>query len=134
MVLGCYYLIAPLRQRHEIGAGGQIRGAIEVAGRDEGIDELAAAMALSFADGLLAMLSQIASTALLTAYLLVGFAVLHVITLPSGGRVWWLSAAYLSVAFLGWPALLIVMLGLIDGTVGLRRRFSGRTGPPTLTT
>jgi hypothetical protein len=95
---------------------------------------LAAAMVFSFADGLLAMLSQIASAALLSAYLLVGFAVLHVITLSSGGRVWWLSAAYLSVAFLGWPALLIVMLGLIDGTIGLRRRFSGRTGPPTLST
>ncbi|MFN7951797.1 MAG: hypothetical protein U0610_08710 [bacterium] len=34
--------IAPLHQRHEIGTGGQIRGAIEVAGRDEGVDELAA--------------------------------------------------------------------------------------------
>ena len=95
---------------------------------------LAAAMALSFADGLLAMLSQIASAALLTAYLLVGFAVLHVITLTSGARMWWLSAAYLSVAILGWPALLIVMLGLIDGPIGLRRRFSGRAGPPTLST
>ena len=29
---------------------------------------------------------------------------------------------------------MIVMLGLIDGPIGLRRRFSGRTGPPTLTT
>lgn len=95
---------------------------------------LAVALVLSFTDGLLAMLSQIASAALLMAYLLVGFAVLHVITLATGGRMWWLMAAYLSVAVLGWPALLVVMLGLIDGVIGLRQRFANRTGPPTLST
>ncbi len=93
---------------------------------------LAAALALSFAGGLLGMLSQIASAALLMAYLLVGFAVLHVATQSSGGRWWWLMAAYGAVVVFGWPALLVVILGLLEGAIGLRKRFATRAKPPTL--
>ncbi|MDQ8729870.1 hypothetical protein [Bradyrhizobium sp. LHD-71] len=93
---------------------------------------LAATLALSFTSGLLAMLSQIASAALLTAYMLVGFAVLHVITQSSSARLLWLIAAYGGVVILGWPALIIVMLGLLEGAIGLRRRFAGRAKPPSL--
>jgi hypothetical protein len=95
---------------------------------------LAAALALSFAGGLVGMLSQIASAALLMAYLLVGFAVLHVITQSSGGRFWWLMAAYSTVVIFSWPALLVVLLGLLDAAIGLRRRFSNRSKPPPLST
>lgn len=93
---------------------------------------LAAALALSFMGGLLGMLSQIASAALLMAYLLIGFAVLHVITQSSGGRWWWLTAAYGAVIIFGWPALIMVILGLLDAAIGLRRRFAANTKPPTL--
>lgn len=93
---------------------------------------LAVALALSFASGLAAMLGQIVSSALLMAYVLVGFAVLHVMTQASSGRWWWLMAAYGSVLIFGWPSLIMAMLGLLDNAIGLRRRFSNRATPPTL--
>lgn len=93
---------------------------------------LAVALALSFASGLVAMLGQIVSSALLMAYMLVGFAVLHVMTQASSGRWWWLMAAYGSVLIFGWPSLIMAMLGLLDNAIGLRRRFSNRATPPTL--
>jgi hypothetical protein len=93
---------------------------------------LAIALALSFASGLLAMLAQIASSALLVAYMFVGFAVLHLAAQVSAGRWWWLMAAYGSVLIFGWPSLIVAMLGLLDGAFGLRRRLSNRAKPPTL--
>lgn len=93
---------------------------------------LAIALALSFASGLIAMLAQIASSALLVAYMFVGFAVLHVAAQASSGRWWWLMAAYGAVLIFGWPSLVVAMLGLLDGAFGLRRRFSNRAKPPTL--
>jgi hypothetical protein len=89
---------------------------------------LAAMLALSFADGLIGMLAQMASAALLLAYLFVGFAVLHVITRSSG---WWLIAAYCAILILGWPLFLVLVLGLLDGALGLRRRFGNASKPPT---
>jgi hypothetical protein len=90
---------------------------------------LAAALALSFAGGLIGMLSQMVSAALLLAYLFVGFAVLHVITQSS---TWWLIAAYCAILLLVWTLVLVLMLGLIDGPLGLRRRFANTAKPPTL--
>lgn len=89
---------------------------------------LAAVLALSFAGGLTGMLAQMASAALLLAYLFVGLAVLHVITQSSS---WWLIAAYCAILILGWPLVLVLMLGLIDGTFGLRRRFGNSAKPPS---
>jgi Predicted membrane protein (DUF2232) len=91
---------------------------------------LAAALALSFVGGMVGIIAQIASAALLMAYLLVGFAVLHVVTQTSRGRSWWLMAAYSAVVIFGWPALLLVALGLLDTAIGLRRRYPGRPRPP----
>jgi hypothetical protein len=90
---------------------------------------LAGALALSFVGGLIGMLSQMVSAALLLAYLFVGFAVLHVITQSSS---WWLIAAYCAILLLVWTLLLVLMLGLIDGPLGLRRRFRNSATPPTL--
>jgi hypothetical protein len=90
---------------------------------------LAVALALSFAGGLIGMLSQMVSAAMLLAYLFVGFAVLHVITQSS---TWWLIAAYCAILLLVWTLLLVLMLGLIDGPLGLRRRFANTASPPTL--
>jgi hypothetical protein len=31
-----------------------------------------------------------------------------------------------------WPVVLVAMLGLLEGTLGLRRRFANSVKPPTL--
>lgn len=92
---------------------------------------LAAVLALSFAGGLPAMVAQIVSAALLVAYTFVGFAVLHIITLFTSGRPIWLGLAYAGVVMFGWPALLMALLGLIDGVIGLRARLAKRQPPPS---
>jgi hypothetical protein len=93
---------------------------------------LAAALLLSFAGGLPAIVAHIVGAALLTAYTLVGFAVLHAVTRPGSGRWGWRLAAYALIVLVIWPVVLVAMLGLLEGTVGLRRRFANRVKPPTL--
>jgi hypothetical protein len=92
---------------------------------------LAAALLLSFAGGLLALLAQIVGAALLTAYTLVGFAVLHALTRSSSGRFWWRLAAYGGIVMFIWPLVLVPVFGLLDASFGLRRRFGNKANPPT---
>jgi hypothetical protein len=95
---------------------------------------LAVALVLSFLGGLLGMLSQIATAALLLAYAMVGLAVLHAVTQSSNARWWWLAAVYGAIVFFVWPVVLLAVVGLVDGPIGLRRRFGNRPKPPTLST
>jgi hypothetical protein len=93
-----------------------------------------AALALSFTGGLVAMLAQMAGAALGVAYMLVGFAVLHSLSPLFGGR-WGLAGAYAAILMSRWWLLLaVVLLGLVESTIGLRGRFANRTKPPTLPT
>src|SRR3954465_5195040 len=64
---------------------------------------LSFALALCFAGGLFAMLGQIASAALMTAYALIGFAVLHTLTLAVRARALLLSGTYAMALLFGWP-------------------------------
>ncbi len=91
---------------------------------------LALAVALGFTGGLLGILAQVVAAVLLTAYALVGFATLHVLTSQAASRVLWLSLAYAGVAVFGWPALLAIGLGLTDAVTGLRRRYRQSRPPP----
>lgn len=91
---------------------------------------LSIAAALSFVGGLPAIVAQIVTAALMTAYALVGFATLHVVTEPLKSRFLWLSCAYVAVMLFGWPVILLVGLGLTDAFVGLRARFHQRRAPP----
>jgi hypothetical protein len=91
---------------------------------------LCVAIAFCFTGGLLAILAQIATAALMMAYGLTGFAVLHTLTLAMKSRALWLSSTYAVVMVFGWPVLAMVALGLADAVFGLRRRYWRSRPPP----
>lgn len=92
---------------------------------------LCVALAFSFSGGLLALVAQVASSALLMAYALTGFAVLHTVTLASPGRAVWLGITYVIMLALIWPVIVMVILGLADAMFGFRERYL-RSRPPPL--
>ena len=91
---------------------------------------LCAAIAFSFAGGLLAILSQIIAVALMMAYALTGFAVLHTLTLALKSRALWLGMTYSMVVVFVWPIVALMILGLADSIFGFRQRFLQRRPPP----
>ena len=91
---------------------------------------LCAAVALCFTGGLPAMLAQIVTTALMMAYALIGFAVLHTLTLALKSRALWLGCVYAIVVVFGWPALAMVALGLAEAIFGFRQRYLKGRPPP----
>jgi hypothetical protein len=91
---------------------------------------LSVALAFCFIGGLVAMFSQIATTALLMAYALIGFAVLHTLTLSLNSRGFWLCCAYAVVITFGWPMLAMIALGLADAVFGIRQRYLRGKPPP----
>jgi hypothetical protein len=92
---------------------------------------LCVAAALCFAGGLLSILAQIVTSALMMAYAFTGFAVLHTLTLALKNRTFWLGSAYAIVVLFVWPVLAMVVLGVADAAFGLRRRYL-RSRPPPL--
>jgi Predicted membrane protein (DUF2232) len=88
------------------------------------------AIALCFPGGLLAILALIVATALIIAYALTGFAVLHTLTLALKNRALWLSCAYTVVIVFSWPVLVIAALGLADAVFGFRQRYLQGRPPP----
>jgi hypothetical protein len=91
---------------------------------------LCVALALCFVGGLVAMFAQITTTALMMAYGLTGFAVLHTLTLALKSRVFWLCCAYAVVVTFGWPVLAMIALGLADAVFGIRQRYQRNKPPP----
>ena len=83
---------------------------------------LAAAIAGTFMPGLLSMLCWVLTASLLTAYMLLGFAVIHATTRPLSGRIFILFASYLSVMLFRWPALAVALIGLVDAALDIRGR------------
>jgi hypothetical protein len=96
------------------------------------IGALAISVALSFVGGLLGILATVAAAALVVAYGILGFAVLHAITRGMRGRGMMLGAAYGSVMMFGWPILALCLLGLGDGLLDLRSRAARKRGPPAI--
>jgi hypothetical protein len=93
---------------------------------------LAAAIAGTFLPGLVAIVSGILAAALIMAYAILGFAVLHVVTHDMGGRIVMLAIVYAAVLLFGWPALILAVLGLLDTALDLRGRSAKKRGPPQL--
>ena len=83
--------------------------------------------------GLAAIFSLALAASLLTAYGLVGLAVLHMLTRTLNGRGFVLSGVYGSILVFGWPMLLMAMLGLAEIALNLRGRAAQRRppSPPT---
>lgn len=91
---------------------------------------LSVALAFCFIGGIVALFAQITATALLMAYAITGFAVLHTLTVALKGRVFWLSCAYAFVVVFGWPVVAMMALGLADAVFGFRERFLRGRPPP----
>jgi len=91
---------------------------------------LSVALAFCFIGGLAAMFAQITTTALMMAYGLTGFAVLHTLTLALKSRVFWLCCTYAIVVAFGWPVLAMIALGLADAVFGIRQRYLRGKPPP----
>jgi hypothetical protein len=91
---------------------------------------LAVAAAVSFTGGLAAILAGVVAASLLMAYAVLGFAVLHRITLGLTGRPFVLGGTYASVLVFGWPVLALTVLGLFETAFGLRARAAQKRGGP----
>jgi hypothetical protein len=91
---------------------------------------LPVAIAFCFSGGLLAMFALAVAAALIMAYALVGFAVLHTLTMELKSRSVWLSFAYTIVFIFSWTLLLMAALGLADAVFGLRQRYLQNRPPP----
>jgi hypothetical protein len=92
---------------------------------------LAAVIAGTFAPGLVGLVCWVLTASLLTAYTLLGFAVLHAATRALSGRVFILGGSYLSVMLLGWPALAVAIIGLLDAALDIRGRIARRRANST---
>jgi len=91
---------------------------------------LCAALAFCFSGGLIAMVAQSVAAALMFAYALAGFAVLHTLTLAMKNRTIWLACAYAIVVVSAWAVLVVALLGIVDAVFGLRRRYLRGRPPP----
>jgi hypothetical protein len=94
---------------------------------------LAVVVTLTFVGGIVGVLAIVASAAMIVAYGMLGFAVLHSLTRGSRGRIFMLGATYGAVIFFVWPVLALCMLGLIDTAIDLRGRAARKGGPPATT-
>jgi hypothetical protein len=90
----------------------------------------AIAIAFCFTGGLLAILARVVAGGLMMAYVFVGFAVLHTLTLALKNRALWLSCVYVVAVVFSWPILLIAALGLADAVLDLRQRYLKGRPPP----
>jgi hypothetical protein len=91
---------------------------------------LCVAIAFCFTGGLLAILAEIITVALMMAYALTGFAALHTVTQSLQSRAFWLGCTYAIVVIFVWPVIALVVLGLADAVFGIRRRYLQGRPPP----
>lgn len=89
----------------------------------------AVAIVASFLPGIVGLLATAFAVALLFAYVLQGLAVIHVYSQGVPFRPALLAVVYLAILFLGWPAIVVAILGLGEPLFGLRARGAARTPP-----
>jgi hypothetical protein len=91
---------------------------------------LLVAIAFCFTGGLAAMLALVIAAALAMAYALIGFAVLHTLTLALKNRTFWLSCIYAFVMGFPWLVSAVAALGLADAIFQFRQRYLQSRPPP----
>jgi hypothetical protein len=91
---------------------------------------LLVAIAFCFTGGLAAMLALVIAAALAMAYALIGFAVLHTLTLALKNRTFWLSCIYAFVMGFPWLVSAVAALGLADTIFQFRQRYLQSRPPP----
>ena len=92
---------------------------------------LLAAIGISFLGTIVGLVAGVLSACLLMGYAILGFAVLHTITRTITARGLILGAAWLMVIILGWPIVVVALIGLADGLLDLRGRMSPPPNFPT---
>jgi len=93
---------------------------------------LAAAFAGTILPGLIGVFSGAFAASLLVAFAILGFAVLHAITRGLSSRGMVLAGTYAITFVIGWPVLLMSMLGLVETMFDIRGRIARKRGPPNL--
>jgi hypothetical protein len=91
---------------------------------------LAAVVVCTFSSGVIGIVASALTASLLMAYVLLGFAVLHAITMTLKERPLILGGVYATAALFGWTMLIVAVLGLVEGFLALRARVARRRGPP----
>jgi hypothetical protein len=91
---------------------------------------LAAAALTTVLGGMLGIVSSVVAAALLMAYGVLGFAVLHAITRGMKARGLVLGCIYAAVLVIGWPVFALCLLGLIETAIDLRARIARTRGSP----
>ena len=92
---------------------------------------LAIAIAGTFLPDLIGLASGVFTASLLLAFALLGFAVLHTVTLGLNGRGFMLAGLYFTVGLFGWPIVLMALVGLLETMLSLRARVAARRKPPS---
>lgn len=90
---------------------------------------LAAAIAASLVGNMIGLLGGSLLAALLMAYAVLGFAVLHSLTRGLSSRPFLLGGTYAVVVTFGWPAIALCLLGLLETALSLRSRFGAKPPP-----
>ncbi len=92
---------------------------------------LAVASFATFLPGIFGLIGEIFASTLLVAFMLLGLAVVHAVTLGNPWRPVVLAVLYFGLLVLNWLiALPLVILGMAEVAFGIRRRVLGRGGGP----
>lgn len=91
---------------------------------------LAVAIALSMAGAMIGLSASAAAATLVCAYALMGFAVVHAVTIGHSARFLILAGLWLTTAMLGWPVLAMAVLGFVDAMFDFRARMGTGQSPP----
>jgi hypothetical protein len=95
---------------------------------------LAIAIGASFLPDLFGILSGACAASLVMIFAILGFAVLHCVTRGLSARAVILAGVYAAAVVLGWPLLLLSIVGLAETMFNIRLRIARGRGPPSLRT